>query len=157
MGIFGPSARERELERQLSQILDSQLQQQNKLDQARQEKLVTDFHADIQVVAGFIEPLKKIGQEIGQLQLFIDGLQAMAKAAADQLDEFKKVVDILERSMSHQDETDYSEYAEETPEGKLRLQRAEVRELIRQGIPEDQARARLRERDIYQELGRNRR
>lgn len=135
----------------------SQLSYQQADDRRQAEQIITRFHEDIQAVRTAIEPMKLLAERLGSLDKMVDGLVAMTKAAADQLDEFKKLVEIIERSLSPTDTAGYEEYAEDTVEGQERARRAEVRELRRRGVPEREAVARVRERDIYQDLARSRR
>lgn len=114
------------------------------------------FHSDIAVIKEAIAPLKQIAENIKALDGMIQGLTVMCKVSADQLDEFKKVVDILERSMSTTDKS-YDDYAEDTPEGQNRVIASQIREMMRTGMTEKEASSRLRERNIYEEMARSRR
>lgn len=154
-----PPSKIKELERKVESLLDGKKIREDEERQARETRLIRAFCAAARdltthmaalqtVVAELKEPVVAVLDTIRNLNSMQDGLTAMVKQSADQLDQFTKAVEILERSMSPT-ESNYSEFAEETEEGRERTQRAEVREMMRHGIPTDQARARIRERDIY--------
>jgi len=154
MGLFGPS--KRELQAELARLEAGRRAVLEEEERKRQEDLVSKFHSDIAVIKEAIEPLKKIAENIQALDGMVQGLTAMCKVSADQLDEFKKVVEILERSMSSTEKS-YDEYAEDTRAGQERLQASEIRDMMRQGMTEKEARSRVRERNIYEEMARSRR
>lgn len=147
---LGPSKREfQNLQEQLGRYQQAE-------EQKRQSDLVSQFHQDMAAIQEVVAPLTSIMQSLKNLDGMIQGLVQMTRVAADQLDEFKKVVEILERSMSSSERT-YEEYADDTAEGQDRHRQTEVREMMRQGITEKEARARVRERNIYEEMARARR
>jgi hypothetical protein len=95
-----------------------------------------------------------VGNELKGLS---EGMEKMCKAMAERTDTLNKAVEILQASISPAGGRleDYSAFADDTPEARRAAEQIEIAELMRRGnVSEEGAAARVRERNIYSQLGR---
>lgn len=149
----------KELEGKIQDLIRERQAKEDLERQNRETQMVKDFCEAVkglmaqmksmqEQIAELVQPLKKVTEAIESLGVLQDGLTAMVKHSADQLDQFTRAIEVLERSLSPTEQS-YQEYAEDTQDGKDRRVRAEVREMMRHGVAPGEAQARIRERDIY--------
>ena len=92
--------------------------------------------------------LDRVSQGIDKVPVLIDGLQDMCKASAAQTDVLAKAVETLQVSIDGSSRASGEE--EEDDLERRRAIQQEVRELVRKGIPEKDAQARVLERSLYE-------
>lgn len=86
---------------------------------------------------------------------FVAGLEAMCKVTSERTDALNRAVDTLQSTLTPGGSAgDYSVFAEDTPEARRLAEQLETAELVRRGITSEDARARVKERNIYHGLGR---
>jgi len=158
MPLFGPSRGD--LAAQLELLQAEKRAAAMAEEKKKQDEFWAKVQEDIVVIRDVTKPLSKLACELRDLKEglkgMVDGLVAMTKVASDQLDQFTKAVEILQQSLSPGEGADYSAYAEDTPEAADRIRRDKIRKMMQMGLTEKEAKARLGEANIYEELARSR-
>jgi hypothetical protein len=97
-----------------------------------------------------------VGEQVSEVRQLTTGMEAMCRAMAERTDALNKSVEILQASISPGGSLeDYSAFAEDTPEARRAAEQLEIAEIVRRGnASEEGAAARVRERNIYQGIGR---
>lgn len=128
----------------------------------RQAARQVDRQNTMEAIVGLREALRslspdtihKIIESFDKLPVLIEGLEKMCQHSAAQTDVLLKAVELLQSSMSPGEGKGYEELAEETPAAIRVAEQQEIRQLVRQGIPEPEAMRRVKERRIYEGLSR---
>lgn len=94
--------------------------------------------------------LEAKAESFERVPVLIEGLQAMAHELAKRTDSLNGATELLQSSMTPStDKEDYDEYAEDTPAAKRAAAREEVKDLVRRGIPVQEAEQRVKDRTLW--------
>jgi hypothetical protein len=126
-----------------------------KLDEERLLRELAALRCAVEEVGKKLPSLAGISEVADKLVALSIGMEAMCKATADRTDALNKATELLQSSISPpRGLDDYSAFAEDTPEARRAAEQLEIADLVRRGIARDDAVSRVKERNIYEGLGR---
>lgn len=128
---------------------------ENQVSDEKFNKEIAALRCAVEEVSKKLPSLTALSEVSEKLIILATGMEAMCKATADRTDALNKATELLQSSISPpRGLDDYSAFAEDTPEARRAAEQLEIADLVRRGIARDDAVSRVKERNIYEGLGR---